>query len=51
VHKTPVFDDIKNEMAVFSSDDDRLKFLGEIFGTALAETILSLVIEQHQTWK
>ena len=43
------FDDIKNNMAVFSSDDDRLKFLGEVFGNSTSRTILSLLIEQDMT--
>ena len=43
------FDDIKNNMAVFSSDDERLKFLGEIFGNSTSRTILSLLIEQDMT--
>src|SRR5438309_6579342 len=49
VHKDTSLDDIKNEMAVFSSDDERLKFLGEIFGNSTSRTILSLLIEQEMT--
>ena len=46
VQKDIGFDDIKNNMVVFSSDDDRLKFLGEVFGNSTSRTIMSLLIEK-----
>jgi len=42
-------DDIKNNLMIFSSDDDRLKFLGEVFGNSTSRTILTLLIEKDMT--
>ncbi len=47
--KNAALDDIKNNMMVFSSDDDRLKFLGEVFGNSTSRTILTLLIEKDMT--
>ncbi len=43
------YEKIKDDILIFSSEDERLKFLGEILSNESSRSILSLLLEQEMT--